>query len=101
MLRPLRRHTDPLKRLAALIMSVGLLLFLTVQPITARDLFAPSSGLRVHFIDVGQGDSILIQSPNGTTALIDVGPNNGMALAYLRQQGIGMPPIPMLITSVG
>jgi len=87
-MRSLRRHPIQLKRLVALILSVGLALFLTVQPIAARDLFAASNGLRVHFIDVGQGDSILIQSPSGATVLIDGGPGNGMALAYLRQKGI-------------
>jgi beta-lactamase superfamily II metal-dependent hydrolase len=35
----------------------------------ALTLAAPS--LRVHFIDVGQADSILIQMPGGATALVE------------------------------
>jgi competence protein ComEC len=52
----------------------------------------PPSGqagtLRVSYIDVGQGDSILIQTPEGRTILIDGGEENGKALAYLQSQGI-------------
>jgi competence protein ComEC len=44
--------------------------------------------LTVHFIDVGQGDSILIQLPEGTTILIDGGNADGRALAYLEALGI-------------
>lgn len=32
--------------------------------------------LKVHFLDVGQGDAVLIESPSGTQVLIDGGPNN-------------------------
>lgn len=49
----------------------------------------PTEGqLQVHFIDVGQGDSILIQTSDSATALIDGGYDNGMTLAYLQQHGI-------------
>lgn len=37
---------------------------------------APDSILEVHFFDVGQGDSIFIECPNGRQILIDGGPDN-------------------------
>lgn len=49
---------------------------------------AVSRPLVVSFIDVEKGESILIQAPEGQTALIDGGAANGLALAYLQAQGI-------------
>lgn len=44
----------------------------------------------VHFINVGQGDAILIQSPNGKSMLIDGGvKGEGQNIvSYLREQGV-------------
>ncbi|MBD7970350.1 MBL fold metallo-hydrolase [Paenibacillus gallinarum] len=46
--------------------------------------------LTVHYIDVGQGASQLIQTPNGKTMLIDGGNNDDeqVMVSYLKKQGI-------------
>jgi len=53
---------------------LGLLLVATIFVWYA--VFAESrEGLEVDFLDVGQGDSIFIQAPNGNQVLLDSGPN--------------------------
>jgi competence protein ComEC len=49
-----------------------------------------SKPLRVHFIDVGQGDSILVQCPDGSTVLIDGGPMDAypQLVGYLKEAGV-------------
>lgn len=49
---------------------------------------APPDGLRVTFLDVGQGDSTLIQARDGATILIDGGPEADSAEARLRERAI-------------
>ncbi|MFB5664128.1 ComEC/Rec2 family competence protein [Alteribacillus sp. HJP-4] len=46
--------------------------------------------MKVHFIDVGQGDSILIEGPAGETMLIDGGDYeaSGKVISYLKENGI-------------
>ncbi|MEK3907834.1 ComEC/Rec2 family competence protein [Oceanobacillus sp. FSL W7-1309] len=46
--------------------------------------------MQVHFIDVGQGDSILIETPLDKTILIDGGPpgSGKKIISYLKSQGI-------------
>ncbi len=48
----------------------------------------PAGTLQVHYIDVGQGDSELIISPEGKIMLIDGGDSDSGALAYLKAKGI-------------
>lgn len=48
-----------------------------------------TGNLIVTFIDVGQGDSILIQSPDGKYGLIDGGDAGSGSLQYLQARGVG------------
>ncbi|MBM7855696.1 competence protein ComEC [Desulfohalotomaculum tongense] len=50
-----------------------LVLLLAVTVLFAWPLGGNQSHLRVHFIDVGQGDAALVQTPNGRNVLIDAG----------------------------
>ena len=53
------------------------------------------SVLRITFLDVGQGDAILIQAPGGQVALIDAGPDD--VVATLR--GFGVNEIDLLVAT--
>ena len=44
--------------------------------------------LIIDFLDIGQGDSILIRSPEGKTALVDAGPSRDAAAQLLKRKGI-------------
>ncbi|MSO40898.1 MAG: ComEC/Rec2 family competence protein [Solirubrobacterales bacterium] len=48
-----------------------------------------AAGLRVEVIDVGQGDSILLDPPKGEPVLIDAGPEDAAVAEHLRSEGVG------------
>jgi competence protein ComEC len=48
----------------------------------------PPTGLRITFLDVGQGDGALIQVPQGAV-LVDEGPPEAKVAAQLRSLGVG------------
>jgi competence protein ComEC len=52
--------------------------------------FAQEQDLKIHFIDVGEGDSIFIQAPDGENALVDAGNliSGYRVIEYLKENGI-------------
>lgn len=54
-------------------------------------LFAASNAraqLNAYFINVGQGDAIYLEFPNGTNALIDGGPSGEPVYQFLKEKGV-------------
>jgi len=84
----------PVLLLVVALVAGGFTLPLADQALQDWDLYALLSGggsnkITVHFIDVGQGDAILIQGPD-LAVLIDAGPRGAgqTVVDYLRSRGI-------------
>src|SRR3970040_1074194 len=67
------------------------ILTLGAAPAAAQD----SAQAQLVFLDVGQGDAVVVRSPEGRTALIDAGPRN--IVAQLKE--LGLDPIDVAIAS--
>jgi beta-lactamase superfamily II metal-dependent hydrolase len=77
------------RKLSLLLLPLLLLLVITGCSTDEVTTNQPTD-LRVHFLDVGQADSILVQLPNGKNMLIDAGNNEDdeLVVSYLEKQGI-------------
>lgn len=72
------------KYLPYILLSVTIVLLITIFYVISVRRHAESNLLTVAFLDVGQGDSIYIEAPNGRQMLIDGGPDDAV-LARLSQ----------------
>ncbi|MBP6974485.1 MAG: MBL fold metallo-hydrolase [Candidatus Pacebacteria bacterium] len=82
-------HRDLLKNLvifAVSISAVALSLSIYIL-LTIADLGFGKNGdmLKVHFLNIGQGDAIYIQSPNRNSMLIDSGPQNEKVISEVQK----------------
>ncbi|MFJ7668157.1 MBL fold metallo-hydrolase [Lysinibacillus sp. NPDC097195] len=79
-----------MKKLLFVLLSIFVLAGCTSTLETEQVPVAAGHEMRVHFIDVGQGDSILIESPNGKTMLVDGGVKGAgqQVVSYINKLGI-------------
>lgn len=70
---------------AALLVLAGSALLIKGRPQSEATRVPP---LRVNFLDVGQGDSILIRTRSGRSLLVDTGPPGSSAAQRLEQLGV-------------
>ncbi len=79
-----------MKKLIVVLLCIFLLAGCTEVVKTEQVPVTAGHEMRVHFIDVGQGDSILIESPNGKTMLIDGGVKGAgqQVVSYLKELGV-------------
>ncbi len=85
LVRRLSRYRRPTA--VAAICSVALTLALAAWATRPQPSWQPPTGLRVTFLDVGQGDSALLEVPGGAV-LVDEGPPEADVAGQLRRLGV-------------
>jgi len=83
----LLRRLPRWRRRLAVSCAAALLPALLVWQLWPRPEVPPPQGLRVTFLDVGQGDAILLQVPEGAV-LVDQGPPEARVADQLRELGV-------------
>jgi len=70
--------------------SIIMALILTISLLPVSIANAAPAELKVHFLDVGQGDSILIQSHDGKNILVDGGTkaSGDKVVSFLKEKGV-------------
>lgn len=68
-----------------LLAATALALGIAAAILWARTMGGSDGLLRVHFLDIGQGDSILVVTPSGQHALIDGGPDGNVVSQELAE----------------
>ena len=83
------KHKNLLSAVLAAVMLVITLCSCDIADIFVENTDSFTPDMYVHFLDVGQGDSIFLELPNGKTMLIDSGENyHGAAiLSYIKERG--------------
>lgn len=79
-----------MRKLIVVLLCIFLLAGCTETLNTEKVSVTAGHEMRVHFIDVGQGDSIFIESPNGKTMLVDGGVKGAgqKVVSYLKELGV-------------
>ncbi|MEB2280681.1 MBL fold metallo-hydrolase [Lysinibacillus xylanilyticus] len=79
-----------MKKLIVVLFCIFLLAGCTEALNTKKVSVTAGHEMRVHFIDVGQGDSIFLESPNGKTMLVDGGVKGAgqKVVSYLKELGV-------------
>ena len=72
-----KEHRQPVEAAAPLAASP--------PPMATADAASGSTEIEIHFINVGQGDSTLVNCPNGDTILVDCGSNGNFKRSNVRK----------------